>query len=61
MGLALLDRQNNLGVLSLLMEKAFVQGYITSDDLPDISPFTDPPDPNSFAPYTISSTVHSLS
>jgi RNA polymerase primary sigma factor len=36
--MALLDRRHNLEVLSLLLEKAAIQGYITSDDLLDISP-----------------------
>jgi RNA polymerase primary sigma factor len=36
--MALLDRRHNLELLSLLMEKASIQGYITSDNLLDISP-----------------------
>ena len=36
--MAPLDRRHNQEVLTLLMEKASVQGYITTDDLLDISP-----------------------
>ncbi len=36
--MAPLDRRHNREVLSLLMEKASVQGYLTTDDLVDISP-----------------------
>jgi RNA polymerase primary sigma factor len=36
--MAPLDRRHNREVLSQLMEKASVQGYLTTDDLADISP-----------------------
>jgi RNA polymerase primary sigma factor len=36
--MAPLDRRHNREVLSQLMEKASVQGYLTTDDLVDISP-----------------------
>ena len=36
--MAPLDRRHNREVLSLLLEKASVQGYLTTDDLMDISP-----------------------
>jgi RNA polymerase primary sigma factor len=36
--MALVDRRHNREVLNLLMEKASVQGYLTTDDLMDISP-----------------------
>ncbi len=36
--MAPLDRRHNREVLSLLLEKASVQGYLTTDDLLDISP-----------------------
>jgi RNA polymerase primary sigma factor len=36
--MAPLERRHNREVLSLLMEKASVQGYLTTDDLLDISP-----------------------
>jgi RNA polymerase primary sigma factor len=36
--MAPLERRHNQEVLSLLMEKASVQGYLTTDDLLDVSP-----------------------
>ena len=36
--MAPLDRRHNREVLNLLMEKASVQGYLTTDDLLDVSP-----------------------
>ena len=36
--MAPVDRRHNREVLNLLIEKASVQGYLTTDDLMDISP-----------------------
>jgi hypothetical protein len=36
--MAPLDRRHNREILDLLIEKASIQGYLTTDDLLDVSP-----------------------